>query len=163
MAGTMWILLWKWQVFTQAAWTDRWQKEWISKTFRDQFWWTDKMSLEEWDLRECSTGGGVVIKGKKKGGPPTLHQPASQQGGEEEENILAGGAWRGLEVCWGCGWIFGMCSSIPGRQGVARWPRPTLGQGVAQWELSLLGTCFWRELLLGRIYFQSLVSCGLAG
>ena len=105
----------------------------------------------------------AVIKGSKKGGPPTLGQPASQQGGEEEENILAGGAWRGLEVCWGCGWIFGMCSSIPGRQGVARWPRPTLGQGVAQWELSLLGTCFWRELLLGRIYFQSLVSCGLAG
>ena len=44
---------------------------------------------------------GPVLK--KKGGPPTLGQPASQQGGEEEENILAGGAWMGLEVCWGCG------------------------------------------------------------
>ena len=33
--------------------------------------------------------------------PPPLCHPASQQGGGEEENILAGGAWRGLEVCWG--------------------------------------------------------------
>ena len=56
--------------------------------------------------KECSTGGGEGIKGNENGGPPTLCQPASQQGGEVEVNSLAGGAWRGLEVCWGLGKIF---------------------------------------------------------
>ena len=50
---------------------------------------------------ECNTGGGEEIKGYEDGGPPTLCQPASQQGGGEEVNNLAGGAWRGLEECWG--------------------------------------------------------------
>ena len=59
--------------------------------------------------RECNTGGGEGIKGYKDGGPPTLCHPASQQGGREEENILAGGAWRGLEVCWGFGSNFCEC------------------------------------------------------
>ena len=49
----------------------------------------------------CSIGDGEEIKGYEDGGPPTLCQPASQQGGGEEVNNLAGGAWRGLEVCWG--------------------------------------------------------------
>ena len=51
----------------------------------------------------CSIGDGEEIKVYKDGGPPTLCHPASQQGGEEEVNSLAGGAWRGLEVCWGIG------------------------------------------------------------
>ena len=59
--------------------------------------------------RECNIGGGEGIKGYKDGGPPTLCHPASQQGGGEEENILAGGAWRGLEVCWGFGSNFCEC------------------------------------------------------
>ena len=41
-----------------------------------------------------------MIKGYEDG-PPTLCQPASQQGGGEEVNNLLGGAWRGLEECWG--------------------------------------------------------------
>ena len=49
----------------------------------------------------CSIGGGEEIKGYEDGGPPTLCQPASQQEGGEEVNNLAGGAWRGLEECWG--------------------------------------------------------------
>ena len=60
---------------------------------------------------ECNTGGGEEINGIKikKGGPPTLFHPASQQGGGEEDNILAGGAWRGLEERWGSmGKIFGL-------------------------------------------------------
>ena len=52
---------------------------------------------------ECNIGGGEEIEGYEDGGPPTLCQPASQQGGGEEVNNLAGGAWRGLEVCWGLG------------------------------------------------------------
>ena len=50
-----------------------------------------------------NTGGGEEIEGyeTENGGPPTLCQPASQQGGGEEVNNLAGGAWRGLEECWG--------------------------------------------------------------
>ena len=35
--------------------------------------------------------------------PPPFCLPASQQGGREEVNNLAGGAWRGLEECWGFG------------------------------------------------------------
>ena len=50
-----------------------------------------------------------MIKEYKDGGPPTLCQPASQQGGREEVNNLAGGAWRGLEVCWGFGSNFCEC------------------------------------------------------
>ena len=50
---------------------------------------------------ECNIGGGEEIEGYEDGGPPTLCQPASQQGGGEEVNNLAGGAWRGLEECWG--------------------------------------------------------------
>ena len=64
------------------------------------------MRWEGYEWTECSTGGGEVIKGYEDGGPPTLCQPASQQGGEEEVNSLAGGAWRGLEECWGFGLIF---------------------------------------------------------
>ena len=52
---------------------------------------------------ECNIGGGEEIEGYEDGGPPTLCQPASQQGGGEEVNNLAGGAWRGLEVCWDFG------------------------------------------------------------
>ena len=52
---------------------------------------------------ECNIGGGEEIEGYEDGGPPTLCQPASQQGGGEEVNNLAGGAWRGLEECWGSG------------------------------------------------------------
>ena len=59
------------------------------------------MRWEGYEWIECSTGGGEVIKGYEDGGPPTLCQPASQQGGGEEVNNLAGGAWRGLEECWG--------------------------------------------------------------
>ena len=58
----------------------------------------------EWT--ECSTGGGEGIKQYEDGGPPTLCQPAIQQGGGEEVNSLAGGAWRGLEECWGFGLTF---------------------------------------------------------
>ena len=58
---------------------------------------------------ECNIGGGEEIRGYEDGGPPTLCQPASQQGGGEEDNILAGGAWRGLEVCWGFGSNFCEC------------------------------------------------------
>ena len=35
--------------------------------------------------------------------PPPLCQTASQQGGRGEVINLAGGAWRGLEECWGFG------------------------------------------------------------
>ena len=70
------------------------------------------MRWEGCELIECSTGGGEVIKGYEDGGPPTLCQPASQQGGEEEVNSLAGGAWRGLEECWGFGLIFAQLLSI---------------------------------------------------
>ena len=38
--------------------------------------------------------------------PPTLCHPASQLGSREEVNNLAGGAWRGLEECWGIRKIF---------------------------------------------------------
>ena len=67
------------------------------------------MRWERREWTECSTEGGEGIKGKYNGGPPTLYHPASQQGGGEEENILAGGAWRGLEVCWGFGSNFCEC------------------------------------------------------
>ena len=64
------------------------------------------MKWEGCEWTGCSTGGGEEIEGYEDGGPPTLCQPASQQGGEEEVNSLAGGAWRGLEECWGFGLIF---------------------------------------------------------
>ena len=59
----------------------------------------NKRNLDHLNL--LSTGDGEGIKGYKDGGPPTLCKPASQQGGREEVNSLAGGAWRGLEECWG--------------------------------------------------------------
>ena len=64
------------------------------------------MRWEGYEWTECSTGGGEGIKQYEDGGPPTLCQPTSQQGGREEVNSLAGGAWRGLEVCWGFGKFF---------------------------------------------------------
>ena len=64
------------------------------------------MRWEGYEWIECSTGGGEGIKQYEDGGPPTLCQPASQQGGGEEVNSLAGGAWRGLEECWGFGLTF---------------------------------------------------------
>ena len=57
---------------------------------------------------ECNIGGGEEIEGYEDGGPPTLCQPASQQGGGEEVNNLAGGAWRGLEECWGFSFLFSL-------------------------------------------------------
>ena len=61
------------------------------------------MKWEGCEWTECNIGGGEEIEGYEyeDGGPPTLCQPASQQGGGEEVNNLAGGAWRGLEECWG--------------------------------------------------------------
>ena len=59
------------------------------------------MRWEECELTEYNIGDGEGIEGYEDGGPPTLCQPASQLGGEEEVNNLAGGAWRGLEECWG--------------------------------------------------------------
>ena len=66
---------------------------------------------------ECNIGGGEEIRGYEDGGPPTLCQPASQQGGGEEDNILAGGAWRGLEVCWGFGSNFCECFQAKSLEG----------------------------------------------
>ena len=43
------------------------------------------------------------MKGKRMEVPPPLCQTASQQGGRGEVINLAGGAWRGLEECWGFG------------------------------------------------------------
>ena len=57
------------------------------------------MRWEECELTEYNIGDGEGIEGYEDGGPPTLCQPASQLGGEEEVNNLAGGAWRGMEVC----------------------------------------------------------------
>ena len=104
--GGLWILLWRWQTYIQAAWIDRWPREWTSRTSRGQFWWIGGMRWEVWEWTECSIGGGEEIEGYEDGGPPTLCQPASQQGDGEEVNNLAGGAWRGLEECWGFGLIF---------------------------------------------------------
>ena len=86
-------------------------------------------------MRECGTGGGAVIKGEKdRRSPhpsPSCKPAGGRRGGEYpgRRSLEGVGGVLGLWVIFG---IFGMCSSIPGRQGVARWPRPTLGQGVAQ-------------------------------
>ena len=45
------------------------------------------MSLEEWDLRECSTGGGAVIKGSKKASRGAKRRRISWQ-------VEPGGGWR---------------------------------------------------------------------
>ena len=70
-----------------------------------------------------------MIKGYEDGGPPTLCQPASQQGGGEEDNILAGGAWRGLEVCWGFGLKI-LCMLSSNESGGVFWE----ATGVSSWR-----------------------------
>ena len=62
------------------------------------------MRWEGCEWTGCSIGDGEEIKRDKYGGPPTFLptcKPAG--GGREEVNNLAGGAWRGLEECWGFG------------------------------------------------------------
>ena len=83
------------------------QREWILKTFKEQFWWIAGTRWEGWEWIECSIGGGEGIKRYKNGGPPTLYQPASQQGGLRRWKNLAGGAWGGGRCAGALGWIFG--------------------------------------------------------
>ena len=86
---------------TQVALTDRWQNELILRTFRGQFWWIEGMRWEGWEWTECNTGGGEGIKRVQEWRSPHPLPTCKPAGGRRGGENLAGGAWRGLEECWG--------------------------------------------------------------